>query len=101
MTDPLKTPEDLVAILLPLLRARVTTPEAVRIDVQVPELGGLAILSVHADASDVGRIVGKRGHHIRRLRAVVESLAATLGLRVFVDVPQSRHGRVDHGDRCR
>lgn len=84
---PIATLEDLVAILLPCLRARVTVPASVRLEPLT--IDGLTVLQVHVDPADVGRIVGRKGHHIRSLRTVTGSLAASLGLRVFVDVSGS------------
>ena len=53
-------------------------PEAVEVD--VVEGGRQTTLMLHADSSDMGRIIGRRGRTIQALRQVVRAAGASEGI---------------------
>lgn len=59
-------------------------PDAIDIDVE--ERRGEVTLLVHADAADMGRLIGKRGRVIQALRQVTRAAAASEGIKANVDV---------------
>jgi len=61
-------------------------PDAIEVDVE--ERGGEVALMVHANPSDMGRLIGKRGRVIQALRQVGRAAGATEGVRVTVEVAE-------------
>lgn len=51
----------------------VDVPKAVDIDEQ--EVNGKTIFTIHADPSDIGKLIGKRGRVIRAIRDLVKLMA--------------------------
>ena len=58
-------------------------PDAVEVD--VVEGGRETTLLLHADSSDMGRIIGRRGRTIQALRQVVRAAGAADGESVTID----------------
>jgi hypothetical protein len=58
-------------------------PDAVEVD--VVEGGRQTTLLMHADSSDMGRIIGRRGRTIQALRQVVRAAGASEGDDVTID----------------
>lgn len=58
-------------------------PDAVEVD--VVEGGRGVKLMLHADSSDMGRIIGRRGRTIQALRQVVRAAGAAEGVDVTID----------------
>jgi len=56
------------------------------IDVDVEERSGQVTLLVHANPSDMGRLIGKRGRVIQALRRVVRAAGASEGVKATVDI---------------
>jgi uncharacterized protein len=59
-------------------------PDAIEVDVE--ERGGEVALMVHANPSDMGRLIGKRGRVIQAVRQLARAAAASEGIRATVDV---------------
>jgi predicted RNA-binding protein YlqC (UPF0109 family) len=59
-------------------------PDAIEVDVE--ERRGEIALLVHADPSDMGRLIGKRGRVIQALRQLVRAAGAAEGVKANVDV---------------
>jgi predicted RNA-binding protein YlqC (UPF0109 family) len=59
-------------------------PDAIEVDVE--ERRGEVALLVHANPSDMGRLIGKRGRVIQALRQVVRAAGAAEGVKANVDV---------------
>jgi predicted RNA-binding protein YlqC (UPF0109 family) len=59
-------------------------PDAV--DVEVHERGSDVQLLIHANPSDMGRLIGKRGRVIQALRQVTRAAGASEGVKATVDV---------------
>jgi predicted RNA-binding protein YlqC (UPF0109 family) len=72
------------AVVEHVVRSLATVPEAVRVDAE--EGGGEVVLSIHADQSDMGRIIGKRGRVIQAVRQVARAAGALDDVRTSVDV---------------
>jgi predicted RNA-binding protein YlqC (UPF0109 family) len=72
------------AVVEHVTRAIAEHPDAV--DVQVVERRDEVTLLVHADQSDMGRLIGKRGRVIQALRQVTRAAGAAEGIRATVDV---------------
>lgn len=68
--------------LLYLLTQLVDHPEELTIDEQAE--GERVLLTIHAHAEDMGKIIGKQGRIIRSLRDVIKILAAKQN--AYVDV---------------
>jgi len=56
------------------------------IEVEVEERRGEIALLVHANPSDMGRLIGKRGRVIQALRQLVRAAGAAEGVKANVDV---------------
>ncbi len=67
-----------------MTRAIADEPDAV--EVELVERRGEVSLLVHADPSDMGRLIGKRGRVIQALRQVSRAAGAAEGIKVSVDV---------------
>jgi predicted RNA-binding protein YlqC (UPF0109 family) len=59
-------------------------PDAIEVDVE--ERRGEIALLVHANPSDMGRLIGKRGRVIQALRQLVRAAGAAEGVKANVDV---------------
>ena len=59
-------------------------PDAIEVDVD--ERGDEVALSVHANPSDMGRLIGKRGRVIQALRQLVRAAGTADGLKANVDI---------------
>ena len=66
------------------LRSIADEPDAIEVD--VVERRDEVTLLVHADRSDMGRLIGKRGRVIQALRQVVRAAGAAEGIKATVDV---------------
>ena len=56
------------------------------IDVDVESRGGEVALMVHANPSDMGRLIGKRGRVIQALRQLVRAAGTADGVKANVDI---------------
>jgi predicted RNA-binding protein YlqC (UPF0109 family) len=72
------------AVVEHVTRAIAEEPDAVQVDVS--ERGDEVSLLVHADPSDMGRLIGKRGRVIQALRQVTRAAGAAEGVKANVDV---------------
>jgi hypothetical protein len=72
------------AVVEHVTRAIADEPDAVEVDL-VERRDEVALL-VHADPSDMGRLIGKRGRVIQALRQVTRAAGAAEGIKVSVDV---------------
>ncbi len=72
------------AVVEHVTRAIAEHPDAV--EVQVVERRDEVTLLVHADQSDMGRLIGKRGRVIQALRQVTRAAGAAEGIKATVDV---------------
>ena len=59
-------------------------PDAIEVDVE--ERGGEVALMVHANPSDMGRLIGKRGRVIQALRQLVRAAGTADGVKANVDI---------------
>jgi predicted RNA-binding protein YlqC (UPF0109 family) len=66
--------------------ARNVADDSDAIEVEVEERRGEVALLVHANPSDMGRLIGKRGRVIQALRQLVRAAGAAEGVRANVDV---------------
>lgn len=65
---------------------RNVADDADAIEVEVEERRGEVALLVHANPSDMGRLIGKRGRVIQALRQLVRAAGAADGVKANVDV---------------
>jgi predicted RNA-binding protein YlqC (UPF0109 family) len=72
------------AVVEHVTRAIAEEPDAV--EVELVERRDEVSLLVHADPSDMGRLIGKRGRVIQALRQVTRAAGAGEGIKVSVDV---------------
>ena len=59
-------------------------PDAIEVDVE--ERTGEVALMVHANPSDMGRLIGKRGRVIQALRQLVRAAGTADGVKANVDI---------------
>jgi predicted RNA-binding protein YlqC (UPF0109 family) len=59
-------------------------PDAIEVDVE--GRGGEVALMVHANPSDMGRLIGKRGRVIQALRQLVRAAGTADGVKANVDI---------------
>lgn len=76
--------ERVQAVVEHVVRSLATVPDAVRVEVESGE--GDVVVSIHADQSDMGRIIGKRGRVIQAVRQVARAAGSLDGVRTTVDV---------------
>jgi predicted RNA-binding protein YlqC (UPF0109 family) len=73
------------AVVEHVVRSLATEPEAVHVDAEPGSHGDVA-LRVHADPSDLGRIIGRRGRVIQAVRQVARAAGALDEVTTTVDV---------------
>lgn len=72
------------AVVEHVTRAIADEPEAIEVD--AVERRNEVMLLVHADQSDMGRLIGKRGRVIQALRQVTRAAGAAEGIKASVDI---------------
>jgi predicted RNA-binding protein YlqC (UPF0109 family) len=72
------------AVVEHVTRSIAETPDAV--EVELVERRDEVALLVHADPSDMGRLIGKRGRVVQALRQVTRAAGAAEGIKVSVDI---------------
>jgi predicted RNA-binding protein YlqC (UPF0109 family) len=72
------------AVVEHVTRAIAETPDAV--EVELVERRDEVALLVHADPSDMGRLIGKRGRVVQALRQVTRAAGSAEGIKVSVDI---------------
>jgi predicted RNA-binding protein YlqC (UPF0109 family) len=73
-----------VAVTEYVTRNLADDPDAIEVDVE--ERGGEVALMVHANPSDMGRLIGKRGRVIQALRQLVRAAGTADGVKANVDI---------------
>lgn len=68
-----------------LARQLVDEPDAVRVEEEEDEYGGL-VLHLHVAEDDVGKVIGRQGRVARALRAVIRACAAGEDRRVQLEI---------------
>ncbi len=72
------------AVVEHVTRSIADEPDAV--EVQMTERRGEVSIIVHADKSDMGRLIGKRGRVVQALRQVTRAAGAAEDIRASVDI---------------
>jgi predicted RNA-binding protein YlqC (UPF0109 family) len=67
-----------------IARSLVDEPDAVR--VTETEEGGVRVLRLDVDPSDVGKVIGRGGRVARGIRAVMRAAAVKAGVTVSVEI---------------
>lgn len=73
-----------VAVVEHIARCLVDDSDAVHVDVE--ERRGDVMLRLHANPSDMGRLIGKRGRVIQAIRQVARAAGASEGVHATIDV---------------
>ena len=68
-----------------LARQLVDEPDAVRVEEEEDEYGGL-VLHLHVADDDVGKVIGRQGRVARALRTVIRAAAAGDDRRVQLEI---------------
>jgi len=76
--------ERAVAVTEYVTRNLADDPDAIEVDVE--ERNGEVALMVHANPSDMGRLIGKRGRVIQALRQLVRAAGTADGVKANVDI---------------
>ncbi|MDD7383789.1 MAG: KH domain-containing protein [Peptoniphilaceae bacterium] len=69
-----------------IAKALVDKPEAVEVNLR--QDGNVTVIEIHADADDLGKIIGKEGKIAKAIRTVVKAASTKSGERVVVDILQ-------------
>ncbi len=77
-------PMNLEAFLVDVLKPLLDHPDALRVETE--DKGRTKALTIHADPSDIGRIIGKSGRTIQSLRTLCQVAGDKAGLRVEVEI---------------
>ena len=77
-------PMNLEAFLVDALKPLLDHPDALRVEAKGE--GRRRDLTIHADARDIGRIIGKSGRTIQSLRTLCKVAGEKAGLQVEVEV---------------
>lgn len=72
------------AVVEHVTRSIADEPDAV--EVEMTERRGEVSIIVHADKSDMGRLIGKRGRVVQALRQVTRAAGAAEDIRASVDI---------------
>jgi predicted RNA-binding protein YlqC (UPF0109 family) len=72
------------AVVEHVTRSIADEPDAV--DVEMIERRGEVSILVHADKSDMGRLIGRRGRVVQALRQVTRAAGAAEDIRASVDI---------------
>jgi hypothetical protein len=75
----------LAELLEYLARQLVDEPDAVRVEEETDEHGGL-VLHLHVAESDVGKVIGRQGRIARALRTIMRACAAGDDRRVQLEI---------------
>jgi uncharacterized protein len=67
-----------------IARSLVDVPDAVRVT-EIDE-GGVRVLRLEVDPSDVGKVIGRGGRVARGIRAVMRAAAVKAGVTVSVEI---------------
>ena len=81
--DPIESARA-VAVTEYVTRNLADDPDAIEVDVE--ERGDEVALMVHANPSDMGRLIGKRGRVIQALRQLVRAAGTADGVKANVDI---------------
>lgn len=81
------TTTELADLLLPLLKALVLLPNAVR--VESGEKESTIFLTLFIDSSDRGRIIGKQGKLLQALRLIFQSVATLKGRNAVIEIKEA------------
>jgi predicted RNA-binding protein YlqC (UPF0109 family) len=73
-----------VAVAEYVTRSLADDPDSIEVDVE--ERGDEVALMIHADPSDMGRLIGKRGRVIQALRQLVRAAGTADGVKANVDI---------------
>jgi predicted RNA-binding protein YlqC (UPF0109 family) len=68
-----------------LARQLVDDPDAVRVEQEEDEYGGL-VLHLHVAEADVGKVIGRQGRIARALRTILRACAAAEDRRVQLEI---------------
>ena len=73
-----------IAVTEYVTRNLAEDPDAIEVDVE--ERGDEVALMVHANPSDMGRLIGKRGRVIQALRQLVRAAGTADGVKANIDI---------------
>lgn len=74
-----------------VVKSLVDNPDAVTTDRKVDEMG--VLLTVHVDASDVGKIIGRQGNTAKALRTLLRVVGMKNHARVNLKIDEPEGGR--------
>ena len=76
-----------------IVKAIVSTPDAVKSDREVDEMG--VLLTLHIDPSDMGYVIGRQGQTARAIRTLLKIVGAKHNARVNLKIHEPEGGRRD------
>lgn len=80
-----------------VVKSLVDNPDAVKIDRKVDEMG--VLLTVHVDASDVGKLIGRQGNTAKSLRTLLRVVGMKNHARVNLKIDEPEGGRRPREER--
>ncbi|MCQ2463129.1 MAG: KH domain-containing protein [Clostridia bacterium] len=73
-------------LLLTIARGLVENPDAVRVEVDEPDEGGVTVLHLHVADDDMGRVIGKQGRIAKAIRVVMRATATRSNDKISVEI---------------
>ena len=73
-------------LLLAIVNGLVEEPDAVSVDVDEPDGGGVVVYHLHVAQSDMGRVIGKQGRIAKAIRTVMRAGAGRINQKIMVEI---------------
>lgn len=80
-----------------LIKALVDTPDAVKTDRKVDEMG--VLLTLHVDPADMGKIIGRNGQTAKAIRSLLRVVGLKNNARVNLKIEEPEGGRGPRAQR--
>lgn len=73
-------------LLLAIVSGLVEDKDAVQIDVDEPNEGGIIVYHLHVAKEDMGRVIGKQGRIAKAIRTVMRAGAGRQNQKIMVEI---------------
>jgi uncharacterized protein len=80
-----------------VVKSIVDTPEDVRVDRTVDEMG--VLLTLHVNSKDMGQVVGRQGSTAKAIRSLLKIVGVKNNARVNLKIEEPEGGRRPRGER--
>lgn len=73
-------------LLISITKGLVDNPDAVSVDVDEPNEGGVVFYHLHVAEEDMGRVIGKQGRIAKAIRVVMRAAATRNDEKISVEI---------------